>query len=68
MSPIPPLGPYPQDRLCGQAGITPTRAKTRIMSKIVPSDMLCFSLKKDVIQEIIMQRSAHFHDRVNLYR
>lgn len=40
ISPVPPLGPYPQDRLCGQTGITPNSASTRMMSKIVPIDMI----------------------------
>jgi hypothetical protein len=39
-SPIPPLGPYPHDLLCGQAGIIPKSSKTKITSKIVPSDMI----------------------------
>ena len=34
-SPIPPLGVYPHAWLCGQVGITPTRIRIRIMSKIV---------------------------------
>lgn len=40
MSPAPPLGRYPQDLLCGHTGITPNSANTRIMSKIVPIDMV----------------------------
>jgi len=40
ITPTPPLGKYPHDRLCGQIGIIPTSASIRITSKIVPSDMI----------------------------
>jgi len=39
-SPIPPLGPYPHDLLCGQAGIIPRSSKSKMMNKIVTSDMI----------------------------
>src|SRR3972149_10451206 len=34
--PTVPLGPYPQLRLCGHVGSTPTSIRTRITSRIVP--------------------------------
>jgi hypothetical protein len=33
--PRPPLGPYPQLRLCGQEGIAPRSIKIRITSRTV---------------------------------
>ena len=45
-NPMPLLGPYPQDLLWGQVGIIPTSANTKMMSKIVPSDMITASLYK----------------------
>ena len=44
ISPIPPLGPQPHDRLWGQAGNTPSRSRIRMTSKIV--DILVLLLKK----------------------
>lgn len=40
ISPTPPLGPYPHDRLWGHTGIIPKSANIKITSKIVPSDMI----------------------------
>ncbi len=48
ISPTPPLGPYPHDRLWGQIGIIPTNASIKIMSKIVPIDMIHPPLKNVV--------------------
>jgi hypothetical protein len=36
ISPMPPLGPYPQLLLCPHVGNTPTNAKMRIIRRIVP--------------------------------
>jgi hypothetical protein len=46
IKPIPPLGPYPHPRLCGHVGMTPISIRIRIMSKIVPIDMVVLLLKK----------------------
>jgi len=35
INPSPPLGPYPQLRLCGHDGITPMSASTSTMIRIV---------------------------------
>ncbi len=37
--PIPPLGPYPQARLCGQLGTAPISKRMRTISNKVPRDM-----------------------------
>ena len=42
ISPSPPLGPYPQFRLCGQAGTTPNSNKIRTISRMVPSMVRSF--------------------------
>lgn len=34
-----PLGPYPQLRLCGQVGMTPSKISIKTMIKIVPNDI-----------------------------
>src|SRR5665647_217340 len=57
--PTPPLGPYPHDRLCGQAGITPKSAKTKTMSNIVPSDMISSPFKKNLIQTVCSSSVSH---------
>src|SRR5436190_2850845 len=36
-SPSPPLGPYPQLRLCGQCGSAPSNMRMRITRRIVPN-------------------------------
>jgi hypothetical protein len=36
ISPMPPLGPYPQLLLCPHVGNTPTKAKIRMIRRIVP--------------------------------
>jgi len=43
--PTKPLGPYPQDRLCGQTGIIPRRTSIKMTSKIVPIDISLPSVK-----------------------
>jgi hypothetical protein len=35
ISPKPPLGPYPQPWLCGQAGSAPTKSRIKMISRIV---------------------------------
>jgi hypothetical protein len=40
ISPTIPDGPYPQDRLCPHVGKTPSKIRTRIMIRIVPSDII----------------------------
>ena len=44
-NPITPLGAYPQERLWGQVGSTPTRNRISTMSRIVPSVMLFLPLQ-----------------------
>ena len=36
ISPMPPVGPYPQLLLCPHVGNTPTKAKIRMIRRIVP--------------------------------
>jgi hypothetical protein len=38
-SPSPPLGPYPHDLLCGQAGSTPINISIKMINTIVPNDI-----------------------------
>ena len=44
MSPSPPLGPYPQLRLCGHLGIAPNSIRIKTISRTVPSIIvsLCY--------------------------
>ena len=53
--PTPPLGPYPQLRLCGQAGMAPTNSKIKMISRIVeiPIRSSTFNLI------IIVEQSSH---------
>jgi hypothetical protein len=44
ISPMPPLGPYPQLLLCPHVGNTPTNAKMRIIRTIVPM-LICDPLE-----------------------
>ena len=44
ISPMPPLGPYPQLLLCPHVGNTPTNAKMRIIRRIVPM-LICDPLE-----------------------
>jgi hypothetical protein len=46
ISPMPPLGPYPQLLLCPHVGNTPTKAKIRMMRRIVPI-LICHLLEND---------------------
>lgn len=39
-NPIPPLGPYPQDLLCGQVGMAPISISIKKISRMVPIDIL----------------------------
>ncbi len=43
ISPTPPLGVYPHERLWGQMGITPKSASIKMISSMVPSDMMLLS-------------------------
>jgi hypothetical protein len=47
ISPMPPLGPYPQLLLCPHVGNTPTSAKMRIIRRIVPM-LICDPLENDM--------------------
>jgi len=47
ISPMPPLGPYPQLLLCPHVGNTPTNAKIRIIRRIVPM-LICNPLENDM--------------------
>ena len=40
MKPSPPLGAYPQFRLCGQDGSAPSTIRTSIISRIEPNDII----------------------------
>ena len=53
ISPMPPLGPYPQLLLCPHVGNTPTKAKIRMIRRIVPI-LICHPLENDFpgMQEI----------------
>jgi len=47
-SPKPPLGAYPQFRLCDHRGRTPKSANTRITSKIVPAWFASVTFSREV--------------------
>lgn len=40
IKPSPPLGAYPQLRLCGQVGSAPSTIRMSITSRIVPNDIM----------------------------
>ena len=44
INPSPPLGAYPQLRLCGQAGSAPTSIRISTINNMVPIDMVMFSI------------------------
>ena len=61
--PTPPLGAYPHDLLCGQTGIIPTSASIRIMSMIVPIDILHPPTKSDGHPWMDWPSPGSFHDK-----
>ncbi len=56
-SPSPLLGPYPHPLLCGQAGMTPTNIRIKIINKIVPSDMVVLQLENVKLNAVPKRRS-----------
>lgn len=49
-----PMGLYPQLRLCGHDGKAPISIRIKIISKIVPTDMIALRLEK--LKTVIKRR------------
>lgn len=56
-SPTPPVGAYPQSRLCGQRGSTPHSAKIKITINMVPSIFAPYSKESGANPKIDPRRS-----------
>jgi hypothetical protein len=65
ISPMPPLGPYPQLLLCPHVGNTPTNAKMRIIRRIVPM-LIGDPLENDIaVLRKSRSRAVGFSSRVD---
>jgi hypothetical protein len=65
MTPTIPLGPYPQLLLCPHVGITPTKARIRMIRRMVPI-LMGDSLKIDFAGTRPRQHFAHWVDLLSV--